>query len=142
MLLPTFLEMRKALPPNPTTWTCLFEGGYPCATCVGCCEASRADRSMSLHPLSSYHRSKQGHSCEEPSSDEYGGYTAFSHTVCRWRHSTALAIYYSESIFRGYEKDSWLYSPFQEVIKKGRVFHRAQWIITWCLCPRFGLRLS
>src|SRR2546429_3521529 len=34
------LEMRKALPPNPTAWTCLFEGGYPCATCAGCCEAS------------------------------------------------------------------------------------------------------
>jgi len=85
---------------------------------------------LSEHPLSSYHRSKQGHSCEELSSNEYGGYTAFSRTVCRWRHSTALAIYYSESIFRGYEKDSWLYSPFQEVIKKGRIFHRAQWIIT------------
>src|SRR5207247_4888067 len=59
---------------------------------------------LSLHPLSSYHRSKQGRSCVELSSNEYGGYTAFSHTVCRWRHSTALAIYYSKSIFVGMKK--------------------------------------
>ena len=42
--------MRKALPLNPTAWTCLFEGGYPFATCVGWCEDRRAERSIATAP--------------------------------------------------------------------------------------------
>lgn len=95
---------------------------------------------LSQHPLSSDRRPRQGHNCEEPASNGYGGYTSFCHIVCRWMYSTARAIYYRESIFRWYVKDSLLYAPFQKVINMRRICHQAPWIVTWCPCPRFGLQ--
>src|SRR5260221_6328509 len=81
---------------------------------------------LSQHPLSSDRRPRQGRSCDEPSSNGYGGYTSFRHIVCRWMYSIERAIYYRESIFRGYVKDSLLYSPFQKVINVRRICHQAR----------------